>query len=516
MQCNHINPDDSKCILVTKNEFCAFHTKLDSKGRVSDRRFLALIRRLINNNHTDFRGFIFPRKFCVRDFTIPWSIDVSYASFHVLSIERLAFEAEVKCVNAEFSQPVIINNCRFSRASFTRSIFQDATEIRNAFVSNELNLDYCKFMGRFEISGSIEGNAVFSNSFFNARTIFSMQRIHSVSGSAVLTVAASAMATSGIGGNRSVWQKIIENFYYFFHLIKSTYARVTNKTISTLNKLRVKTKRFIVENYKNVRNRFAYKQDGVYEKHLFTGSANLSYIIFEKPKLVLFRSVDLRRCSFEATDLRGVHFLDCDWFQPELGRNGINAEHANDSSDFHARRLFLPRIESTCRNIRHALEENKDYILANDFFVGEMEAKRKQLGFFKRTIFSVLAWYKAISEYGTSPGLCFRFIMYTAIIHSLILYYFADGIKHAGFHGSNKVDFLLLASAVKYELDVYFDFFIYSLQTMTLQRDKIFDLASVFNDVPGFVRVLNFSVSILGPFLGVLLGLCIRTKIKRS
>jgi|TARA_R110002153_G_scaffold234091_8_gene387529 hypothetical protein len=40
---------------------------------------------------------------------------------------------------------------------------------------------------------------------------------------------------------------------------------------------------------------------------------------------------------------------------------------------------MLPGIENTYRNIRYSLEENKDFGLANDFFVGEMEAKRRQL-----------------------------------------------------------------------------------------------------------------------------------------
>ena len=47
---------------------------------------------------------------------------------------------------------------------------------------------------------------------------------------------------------------------------------------------------------------------------------------------------------------------------------------------------MLPGIENTYRNIRYSLEENKDFGLANDFFVGEMEAKRRQLKWWRLRI----------------------------------------------------------------------------------------------------------------------------------
>ena len=61
----------------------------------------------------------------------------------------------------------------------------------------------------------------------------------------------------------------------------------------------------------------------------------------------------------------------------------------------------VERLEEAYRNMRAALEDNRSYAAAADFYVGEMEANRKlQKG--AARYFSVAALYRLLSFYGTS------------------------------------------------------------------------------------------------------------------
>ena len=64
-----------------------------------------------------------------------------------------------------------------------------------------------------------------------------------------------------------------------------------------------------------------------------------------------------------------------------------------------------------------ALEENKSFGAASDFYIGEMEALRKQLGFFQRHLFSVAALYCLVSNYGTSVATSLRMLLYLYLLH---------------------------------------------------------------------------------------------------
>lgn len=517
MQCNYFHQDLSRCQRTAKKEYCVFHTPLEHEKRVSDRRFIAMCRKIITNGETDLRGFIFPSVFVVNGFQTSEKIDISGAKFQDLNVTKSKMESELVCNRIIVIKRLSLNSSTISRLDCSNSEFQDVVEISSVSILGDFSANNCRFNGRFELSGSIEGNASFYGSLFSGRCIFSMQRSVSLSvTSGMVLHSASSLAVLTHSTNQKNFKELLNQLKRLATSLYLKYKKAENAVINYVKSNYAGFKKIIHLQYKSFRSRFPYEQEGVDERRLFLGSSNLNNVVFEKPKLVLFRSVDLRRCSFEGTDMRGVNFLDCDWFQTKLGRNGLESEHSLDSPDYHARRLFLPRVESVCRNIRQSMEENKDYLLSNDFFIGEMEAKRKQQGFFKKNFFSIIAWYNATSRYGTSPIIAFRFIMYTAFIHSLVIYYHLGGnnILQGQADNINQfksfMDYLLLA------LDDFFDVLIYSFQTMTLQREKVLDLQKIYNDMPTSIYFVNFMASILGPFLTVIFGLSIRTKIKRS
>ena len=138
---------------------------------------------------------------------------------------------------------------------------------------------------------------------------------------------------------------------------------------------------------------------------MFEGEGQFQSVIFLKPDQVLFSEVDLARVHFRGTNLRGIRFLGVKWWQPAFNRNGLYDEvYIKSTVDGPFRHLSLPALEETCRNARVALEENRNFNTASDFYIAEMDAVREQQGFWRRHFFSVTALYRCVSRYGTSVG----------------------------------------------------------------------------------------------------------------
>lgn len=151
---------------------------------------------------------------------------------------------------------------------------------------------------------------------------------------------------------------------------------------------------------------------------LFFGAATFTLVTFRFPERVQFRSVDLSRAEFGSTLVDGVSFIDVDWYQPRLGRRGV-IEEVNNLTDPN-QKLNWPRIEVTCRNIRRALEGTKDFNSASDFYIGEMEARRRQFTNTFRRKFGIEALYKLLSGYGTRPVRALMCLIALIVLHMLL------------------------------------------------------------------------------------------------
>ena len=176
------------------------------------------------------------------------------------------------------------------------------------------------------------------------------------------------------------------------------------------------------------RERMPHKRTGVTSYYLFEGQASLDEMTFAEPKEVVFKGVNLQDATFRGTDLRGVTFIGNNWYQPELKRHGLIEDlRLRGINNYYDKKDPLPDLENSYRNIRFSLEANKDFSLANDFFIGEMDAKRNQLPWLKRQLFSVLALYRLISNYGTSPIRCSAlWFLIVVVCHSLTISYLGN------------------------------------------------------------------------------------------
>ncbi|QIB66961.1 hypothetical protein [Kineobactrum salinum] len=252
---------------------------------------------------------------------------------------------------------------------------------------------------------------------------------------------------------------------------------------------------------------------------LFYGETHLENIRFEKPSRVFFDGVDLAKARFLGTALGGVGFLGCNFYQPGLRRNGIFDEGWVIGLSYIDKMRLLPAVEQLNRDIRLSLEHVKSFSKANDFYVGEIDCRRRQLSFLKAYFLSIPALYKVLSDYGTSalrPCLWFFFFgcLHAAIIAKL--FPLNVEIQDLGSLHQNR-SFLLFdtyeLSAIDHVWPQARDRLLYSLQVMTLQQGR-----SVYTpEVPASAAIgfLNLVFQILGPALIAVTALALRVQIRR-
>jgi uncharacterized protein YjbI with pentapeptide repeats len=121
--------------------------------------------------------------------------------------------------------------------------------------------------------------------------------------------------------------------------------------------------------------------------------AGFEVVRFERPHLVGFQHVCLKRARFPQTDVRKVSFVDVKWAERPGGRPAVWDElrpEPNGKKDY-------AMIGWLYRQLKYNYEEQRDPIPAGDFHFGEMEMRRR-LG--KGPVFLWL--YRVLSGYGES------------------------------------------------------------------------------------------------------------------
>lgn len=227
-------------------------------------------------------------------------------------------------------------------------------------------------------------------------------------------------------------------------------------------------------------------------RRLFLKETDMRDVVFYRPERVKFVAVDMSNLLLLGTDLSGVHLYDTKWFQKELNRNGLRDEvwvHKTNGKKFQD--YYLPRIESQYRNVRVALEANKNFVFASDFYVSEMEIRRDRFRPLRKYFFSVEAFYNALSQYGTNPIRAAKMFFYLFLIHLLLTIYFDSFKSH-----------LYPFEIIKYSIN--------SLKVLTLQRFWVFIDNGIFQSfIDTFFRFA-------GPFQVALFAMSLRNRVKRN
>jgi hypothetical protein len=142
--------------------------------------------------------------------------------------------------------------------------------------------------------------------------------------------------------------------------------------------------------------------------------------------------------------------------------------------------------------VRVALEESKNFSAAADFYVGEMDAQRARLGFWRGEVFGVPVWYRTLTMYGTSVGQGVLMLAILFFLHAVM-----TGIVQ-------ELDSSELLSKAP-------DLLLRSLRLATLQQDESEFMASRF-----WQLTLDTIFRVLAAIQIALLVFAFRTRIKRS
>lgn len=482
----------------TGQRYCSFHTPKESEGRLPDDVLLNTLKRLINSGDGNWEGFIFPKDLDFEDLlagtrtcTIP--INAEGAFFNGLTISNITFERHVNLHNSVFRGKTNFVGANFlDSLSIYQSIFYAESKFSSLKVEKALNANTCVFKSHFFLSGGIKGEANFTQCTFEDRADFWGQRNVSITVGTAFEFDTCASLTS-TGQTEKVIRWISD--------IKQTVLTVWDNQIIRIKEAKDNLNK---RTFNYLRRKMPLKDNSVEILNLFEGNAIFDGVSFEKPSKVAFKSVDMRRIRLSRAELKNVKFIGCNWYQPKLKRNGLYEELSLQDMTFNDFHRELPNLESTYRSIRLSFEEGKDFLRASDFYVGEMNAKRRQLGFFGRTLFSINAIYKIISNYGTSPSRLVFWLVFIAATHSIISF---KKVNEISLLSTWKLFILGNFSNTAEFFGLLMNSLIYSLQVLTLQRNFVSTAANFSN--------LDVLLAILGPIFISLLVIALRGKIKR-
>ncbi len=405
--------------------------------------------------------------FELQDVKFKGAVDFSDAVFKSeLKLRAVTFEGTVLFERCRFEGPVDFLHVRCeSGASFYRSDFAGRTILRAHF-SNSANFNETIFREGVNFSGWRNVTLGVSNS--------------------LMSISSTAALGSAHGDEKP-------SLTYRFQMAKklasgwvsAKWSRIRNAVDSKITKINAHLNR--------IKRRFSKTQPGTQNFTMFEKEGHLESVVFLKPDQTVFSAVDLSRVYFRGTNLRGVRFLGVNWWQPVFSRNGLYDEiFIRLNSDGPFRHQYLPALEETCRNARVALEENRNFVAATDFYVAEMEAARAQLSLLQRHVFSVTALYHTVSRYGSSVGIAIR---------GLVLVYFfqlsLNLLVQLGIGGTPDSQ-IFSAAALR------------SLKVLLLQApDAGFTVAT------GIQAWIDVVFRVIGPVQVAMVALAFRARIKR-
>jgi len=227
------------------------------------------------------------------------------------------------------------------------------------------------------------------------------------------------------------------------------------------------------------------------------------YSIFGKPNETLFQDVDLRKASFNSVALVDVRFNNTNFYQEELNRNGLynevkelqknNKPSSNQAKNNNTIKRFHHLIYEY-RQIRMAMESNKEYTKAHDFYIGEMESRQRQNWSF------VIGLYRFSSHFGTNYTRAFCILICMFIIHFFLSIILSPDISILKLCcDSNMANNWLQLS----------DIAIHSISTGTLQR------VGLLENTSNWQSLIDLIFRVLIPIQAAMFVLALRNKTKR-
>lgn len=416
--CNYRSPMGHTC---KRNQyldmnFCALH--LQGRISTSETIFKQYIDEAISKKDGDWKGCNIPSHFTLPK-EIDFSVDLRWCKFDSLNLESVAFYEECDFSDTEFNGELQLKRCKFhKKVEFKRCDFKDKVEFDSVEFHKFTSFSDAEFLERVLFRVRFMERVDFSNVIFKEAVTFSGWRNITIqlSGIASATGFMSAIV-SQTNSKLTLLQRSRERIIAIWNSLKS----VANKAKTWIQEYIKRIAIFFAEKGKKIKRRLIGNKEGVEDFLVFEKEVILTNVIFFKPAQVNFSSVNMTEARISGTNFRGARFLGVSWYQPKLKRNGLHEENwIRESGDATFMKKQFPQLEDSYRNIRATLEDNLSFSAASDFYIGEMEAQRSQLGIFKRHLFSVAAWYNFVSKYGTSVPRALTVLLVVIGVHILL------------------------------------------------------------------------------------------------
>lgn len=380
--CTYRNPrDGTECTRGRRPEsaFCPFHSErapietkltieeIDGEIKVDGGDF-GLVD-LLNSKDGNWKGFVFPEYIEFKNLQIDFELDASDAKFGSVSFTKCEFNI-LRLESCEFKGRVRFNGCKHKEKFLGNSIrAKGQFSLDHSFYSDDATFGNSHFEGEFSCAAHFESQGNFGNCVFWDRAQF-------------------------LG-----WTNIS---------ISVGSATLPTKTPSLRERFLTWVGPIHAHQFENVTN---YR--------VFADRADLQNLSFRKPNLVSFTRVNFSRATFQGTDLRGVSLVDVIWGEDSRGRHIIYDDvYMMKATDKSYMQRAIRVIEETYRKLRIALEENREYTVANDFYFREM--RYRYLGAHKIwREFTVNAIYGRLSGYGVRPGRAFGVLVVLIGLHAV-------------------------------------------------------------------------------------------------
>lgn len=495
--CIYKGPNNKQCnrpLLSASNyrskQYCSLHYGCDLKatGELKENPcFMKDFQFLLDTNDGDWCGFVFPADV---DFPkeVSFQVDARDSILDSLVLDKVVFKESVDFSGAIFRNRLTVKSTIFeSNATFDNCRFEGSVEFISTQFKQATSFYRADFAGRTILRANFNTLVNFNEAIFRDGVVFSGWRSVNLKVSDTLHFQFSGMTANLTTGNSkpTLKQRIQKRLTKSWNLTRNYAKQLQSKSKQIAERIHHRFLRF--------RRKFTKiaPDDEIFT--MFEGEGQFQGVIFLKPDQILFSEVDLARVHFRGTNLRGVRFLGVKWWQPCFNRNGLYDEvYIKKSPDGPFRHLSLPALEETCRNARVALEENRDFNTASDFYMAEMDAVREQQGFWRRHFFSVTALYRCVSRYGTSVG---------AALWVLCLIYFLHVTA------SMSIQF---PPGIVPSLKELLEIGLRSLKTLLLVR-----LEPTDRPIPTGQAWLDISLRLLGPVQIAMIAIAFRAKIKR-
>lgn len=407
--------------------YCIFHYGYNHESGneiLNNHPFQSAFNEILASGEGNWEGFAFPPGIKFPKMII-FAVEASGCRFNSLKLREVTFQESVNFSNSVFKDKLIFDRTVFKKnTNFDHCQFDGTVEFLNVHFEESTSFHRADFAGRTLLRANFCQKAQFSEAIFRDVTVFSGWNHTTLNSKPDFVLLPLFLKDRVLLGetNQTIKQKIIIGC----QKIKSIYHQRINSLKNYFINLTDRIKNY----FHHLNRKFARSDPDTRIYVVFEAESDFKEVIFLKPDKVLFSQVNLSKVYFQRTNLRGVRFLGVDWWQPTLNRNGIYDElFINNSTDGAFRYTYLPVLEETCRNARVALEENRSFNIASDFYVAEMEAIRQQQNFIKRHFFSVTALYRFVSRYGTSVGTAIRVLILIYLLHIVSSLYIQSPIE---------------------------------------------------------------------------------------